>query len=96
MSKISTSSRRPPIHESVTSAIKDYRSHLEDKNDEAFGLMHLAAESMAEAAWLVDGELGLEEVFEHCNGGARANLKHRADRLQTKVSAGEAQSRAAH
>jgi hypothetical protein len=91
----STSSRRAPAHVLVAKTVEDYRSHLESRADEAFGLVALAAASMAEAAWLVDGEVGAEEVFEHARKNARVNLKDRADRLQTQVLAGEAQSRAA-
>jgi hypothetical protein len=44
---------------------------------------------------LRNNELGSEELFEHCKTSARWNLKRRADRLQTKLSAVEALTRAA-
>jgi hypothetical protein len=87
-------SRRPLTL--VDRTVKEYRSQIEDRALEAFNLVQLASASLAEATWLLDGEADPEEVFEHCKLQARANLKDRAGRLQTKVLAGEAQSRAAH
>jgi hypothetical protein len=75
--------------------IEDYRSHLEDIADKAFFWVRLASACMAEATWLVDGEMEPEYVLDQCRLIALMNLKSRADRLQTKVLAGEAQSRAA-
>jgi hypothetical protein len=82
------------IPELVTKTVAEYRSQLEDNPDRAFGWASLASACMAEAAWLVDGQAGPEKVFEHCKESARALLEERADGLLTKLSAGEAQSRA--
>jgi hypothetical protein len=92
----SRGSRSPSLVELAASTIEEYRAHPEQKGYEAMGLVLLASACMAEAAWLFDNELGPEELFEHCKTSARWNLKRRADRLQAKVSAGEAHSRAAH
>jgi hypothetical protein len=92
----SAGSRRPSITELAASTVEEYRAHPVHKGYEALSLVLLASACMTEAAWLFDNELGPEEVFEHCKASARWNLKHRADRLQAKVSAGEAHSRAAH
>jgi hypothetical protein len=80
------------IHELVTKTLAEYRSHLEDNPDRAFGWASLAAACMAEAAWLVDGQAAPETVFEHCRETARAHLEERAGCLLIKVSAGETQS----
>jgi hypothetical protein len=81
---------RSPVG-SVSRTIKDFRSYRESRSSEAFGLVMLAGASLAEAAWLVDGEVEPETVFEHGITDARAGLKRQIDRLQTQLSAGSAQ-----
>jgi hypothetical protein len=79
----------------MTRTIEDCRSHLEDTADKPFFWVTLASECMAEATWLVDGEMEPEYVLDQCRRIALMNLKSRADRLQAKVLAGQAQSRVA-
>lgn len=91
-----TKSRPLPTTNLAARTVEHYRSQLGDRVDEAFGFVHLAAASMAEAVWLVDGEAAPEEVFKLCKKAACAKLKERADRLQSKVLVREAQSQPAH
>jgi hypothetical protein len=65
----STNSRRRTTSDSVREAITDFRSHIEDCDEEAFRLIDLAAPCMAKAAWLFDGELEPEEVCSTPAGG---------------------------
>jgi hypothetical protein len=74
----------------VREAIADFRSHIEDCDEEPFRLIDLAAACMAEAVWSLDEQLSAEEVFNTCRRRACFDLKSRAGHLQRNASAIEA------
>jgi hypothetical protein len=83
------------FHRLAASSIKDILS-LINPEFEDFALIELAAESMSALAWMVEGELEIEWVFEQCKERTLESLKVRIDHWHSKLSAAETQNEAAH
>jgi hypothetical protein len=69
--------------------VKEFRSKLKTRLEES-ALVDLAGESMAEAIWLLEGKIGLEEMLEYCKSSTMRSLERRVGRLRPGPAAPEA------